>query len=80
MGGFLHFLLAMSDPRSMVVVWRMNATRCELWASASGSYQLRLFDNNELVRMEETTLDFYGTLAHTWKLEVDGSPSQLAHN
>lgn len=60
-------------PRPMSVIWRKHRFRCELWASGEDpgcGYQLKLFHDTELVRVEDVSLLLYPKLAFSWKLEL----------
>jgi len=60
-------------PRPISVIWRKERFRCELWASGEDpvcGYQLKLFHDAELVRVEDVTLPLYVKLAFSWKLEL----------
>ena len=62
----------------MSVIWRKGRFRCELWASGSeDSYQLKLFRDHELVRLEDVALLIYTRLASSWKVEIEsaGAPT-----
>jgi len=68
----------MDTPRPMSIIWRKGKWRCELWASGIGEgegYQLKLFRDNELVRLQDVPLLVYTQLAFSWKLELESAGS-----
>ena len=66
----------MSTPRAISVIWRNAKFRCELWACGPDErqgYQLKLFRDQELMRVEDVALLVYTQLAFSWRLEIENA-------
>lgn len=69
-------LQGMNTPRAMSTIWRKDTWRCELWAagiSEGEGYQLKLYRDHELVRLQDVPLLVYPQLAFSWKLELENA-------